>query len=102
MFTVASCNVQADARPLCIIPGVYVPGQDGNDTGRSCMFKHLLLHDTIQVQRVPMCQYLAYGTAVTSEQCQYLHQAFIVMGCHKTAEMTSCFCVILSHKTHLL
>jgi len=26
-----------------------------------------LLHDTIQVQRMPVCQYLGYGTAVTSE-----------------------------------
>jgi len=29
------------ARPLCIIPSAY-PGQDGNDTGSFCMFKHLL------------------------------------------------------------
>jgi len=28
-----------------------------------------LLHGTIQVQRMLVCQYLAYGTAVTSEQC---------------------------------
>jgi len=34
-------NVQANARPLCITPSVYIC-QDGNDTGRSCMFKHLL------------------------------------------------------------
>jgi len=33
----------------------------------------MTLHDiiTIQVQRMPVCQYLAYGTAVTTEQCQY-------------------------------
>ena len=39
------------------------------------MIYHDLLHDiiTIQVQRIPVCQYLAYGTAVTTEQCQYLH-----------------------------
>ena len=38
-------------------------------------YNHILLHDTIQVQRMPVCQYLVYGTAVTSEQCQYLHPA---------------------------
>jgi len=35
-------DIQADARPLCIIPSAYIPGQDENDTERSCMFKHLL------------------------------------------------------------
>ena len=42
MFTVASVFKQMQDLALCIIPSVYIPGQDGNDTERSCMFKHLL------------------------------------------------------------
>ena len=40
MFTVASMFKQM--QDLCVSFPVYIPSQDGNDTRRSCMFKHLL------------------------------------------------------------
>ena len=43
MFTVASIFKQM--QDLCVSFPVYIPGQDGNDTGRSCMFKRMLLKE---------------------------------------------------------
>jgi len=40
MFTVAS--MFKHMQDLCVSFPVYIPGQDGNDTGSSYMFKHLL------------------------------------------------------------
>ena len=52
-----NCEVGvANAPP--VLPPMYMSRQDST-----------LLHGTIQVQRMPVCQYLARSTAVMSKQC---------------------------------